>query len=221
MVDRLLRDPLWLLRLGVRALDDLHTLAEATRQPPPWVRDFGRRLDALHGQLGAAIPLIGELVALGTELRDLGRHVEVRARELRDEGRELLDAGRRLHATGEALLDEGRRLATTGTELLDEGGRLGATGKALAAEGRQLRDRGDTLVAREEALSATAERVEHLTGDLLEQLRMAMRFVPAATEALERLQGPAETMAETVEPLEGAAAAVGRATRRLRRGDQR
>lgn len=122
-----------------------------------------------------------------------------------EEVRERLDA---LLAEIVLLRTTAAGLNVTGRDLIDGGADLTDTAKALKGDTAELIDGGQDL-------TDTAKRLDV-------DLRTLQSFLPRLVQALdtlERLEDEIETVAETVEPLQGAAERVGRMTRRLSRSN--
>ena len=140
--------------------------------------------------------------ALLVELRD----VVVVAREIRDGGSELTATAKLMNATmlemlatAKALRRSAEQLDRTGTAIHDGGEELTATSKTLHGDTRELIDGGERLT------------------EVSEQLEEHMRVFRAALPKILELEEAVETVAETVEPLQGAAERVGRVTKRFSR----
>ena len=140
--------------------------------------------------------------ALLVELRD----VVVVAREIRDGGADLTATAKVMNATmlemlatAKALRRTAEQLDRTGTAIHDGGEELTATSKTLHVDTRELIDGGERLT------------------EVSEQLEEHMRAFRAALPRILQLEEAVETVAETVEPLQGAAERVGRVTKRLSR----
>lgn len=86
-------------------------------------------------------------------------------------------------------------------------------GKDLTEATRGQERRTEELISGGEDLTAVAEQ---LALDLA-VLRDALPRILEALDTVDRLEGEVETVAETIEPLQGAAERVGRVTRRLSR----
>lgn len=179
------------LRAG-QALDDLATLAERARRDPDPVEEARDRLDALLLELAAATVSIRELIDGGAELTGETKRTHATMRELLVVARGLLPAAVALRATGEKLHDGGEDLKVVA--------------QALEVDTRELIDGGSRLTAVSELLEADMRVFRAALPRLLESL-----------DTVEELEEAVETVAETIEPLQGAAAGVGRVTQRFSR----
>ena len=111
-------------------------------------------------------------------------------------------------------------LATEVTRLRMVAQSLDATGQQIVVGGSDLDQatrmqerRTRELIDGGEDLTQTAKRLD-------DDLQVFIAVLPRILEALDtvdRLEGEVETVAETIEPLQGAAERVGRVTRRLSR----
>jgi len=141
-----------------------------------------------------------------------------------DEARERLDA---LFAQVEALLAAIRsadasalKLATGGEDLLVVTRELDSTARTIETGGRDLRRTGETLDAHTQELIAGGQDLTAVAKDLADSLRVVRAAVPRLVEGMdsvEQLEDSVETVAETVEPLQGVAKGVGRMSERLSR----
>ena len=175
-----------------RALDDLAVLAERARREPDPVEQVRTRVDTLLVELARLVE-IGEAIVSG------GSDLTVETRGANRLMHELVEAARELQRTGVALDGTGRELHDGGQDLLEQT-------RALDAEGRELIDGGDRLRQVSEQLE------QHLR-----VFRAALPRVMDGLDTVESIEGKIETVAETVEPLQGAAERVGRVSRRLSR----
>ena len=175
-----------------RALDDLAVLAERARREPDPVEQVRTRVDTLLVELARLVE-IGEAIVQG------GSDLTVETRGANRLMHELIGGARDLQRTGVALDGTGRQLHGGGQDLLEET-------RALDAEGRELIDGGD--------------RLRQVSEQLEQHLRVCRAALPRVMDGLdtvESIEGKIETVAETVEPLQGAAERVGRVSRRLSR----
>ena len=175
-----------------RALDDLAVLAERARREPDPVEQVRTRVDTLLVELARLVE-IGEAIVSG------GSELTVETRGANRLMHELIGGARDLQRTGVALDGTGRELHDGGQDLLEQT-------RALDAEGRELIDGGDRLRQVSEQLE------QHLR-----VFRAALPRVLDGLDTVESIEGKIETVAETVEPLQGAAERVGRVSRRLSR----
>jgi hypothetical protein len=179
------------LRIG-RALDDLAVLAERASRDPDPVEQARERLDLLLIELSALIARAGEIVDGGAELTRT-------AKETNSIMRELL-------AVSGALLPATVALDGTGRDIVDGGAELTAVARRLHVDTRELIDGGSRL-------TAVSEELE----DDLSVFRGAMPRLMKGLDTVEELEDAVETVADTVQPLQGAAERVGRVTQRFSR----
>jgi hypothetical protein len=179
-------------RLAARAVEDLHAIAERARRDPDPVEEVRHRLDALLEQIGQLTALIGPLHAIVAELVAVAAGVSATGDEIVVGGRDLTGVARSLDARAGALIDGGERLRLS-SEHLD-------------AHSVQLIDGGEDLTAVAQDLAVTLRVFRAVLPRLLEGL-----------DTVEHLEEAVETVAETVEPLAGAAAGVGKITKKLTR----
>lgn len=95
---------------------------------------------------------------------------------------------------------------------------LEATAREIATGGDALRRRADILDAHAAEIVVGGADLTAVAERLATQMRMVTAALPRVLEALgsvEQLEDSVGTVAETVEPLQGAAEGVGRLTRRL------
>jgi methyl-accepting chemotaxis protein len=141
-----------------------------------------------------------------------------------DEARERLDA---LFTELEALLAairsvhvSARELGSGGEDLLAATRELDSTARAIETGGRDLQQTGETLDAHTQELIAGGQDLTAVAKDLADSLRVVRAAVPRLVEGMdsvEQLEDSVETVAETVEPLQGVAKGVGRMSERLSR----
>lgn len=179
-------------RLVARALDDLHVVAERARRDPDPVDMVRERLDTLIEGIDALALMVGEVIRGAGELTATGRGVDARAREVIGEASALRDASERLQAVGEEIVVGGRELAETGQGVDRRGGEIVVGGRDL---------------------QVVAESLD----ETLRVLRGALPRLLEGIATAEQLEDAVETVAETVEPLQGAAERVGRVTKRVGR----
>ena len=125
--------------------------------------------------------------------------INIAARDILAFGTELLAEAHSLNRTGQSLDQTGRDLVGGGEQLV-------AVTKAVDVDTRELIDGGEDLTAVSESLAAD-----------LRVFRAALPRLLQGLDTVEDLEEAVETVAETVEPLQGAAERVGRVTRRLSR----
>lgn len=176
----------------VQALDDLATLAERARRDPDPVEEARDRLDALLLELAAATVSIRELIGGGAELTDETRRTHATMRELLAVSRGLLPATVALRTTGERLHSGGEDLTVVA--------------QALEVDTRELIDGGARLTGVSEQLETD-----------LRVFRAALPRLLESLDTVEELEEAVETVADTIEPLQGAAERVGRVTQRFSR----
>jgi hypothetical protein len=114
------------------------------------------------------------------------------AREIVEGGRDLTDTAKQVDLTGRMIHDGGKDLE--------------AVARGVEARGAEIRDGGADL-------TQVATRLEIDMRALLSALPKIM----SAVDVVEELEGAVETVAETIEPLQGTAERVGRVTQRLSR----
>jgi hypothetical protein len=105
---------------------------------------------------------------------------------------------------GESLVETGRAVDRTGREIVSGGHDLDQTGRAVDRTGREIVAGGQDLIEVAASLDET-----------LRVFRAALPRLLQGIDTAEQLEEAVETVAETVEPLQGAAKRVGRVTRRL------
>jgi hypothetical protein len=175
-----------------KALDDLAVLADRARREPDPVEALRTRVDTLLVELARLVEVAEAIVAGGTDLT-----LETRAASGRMQ--EVVGAARELQRTAVALDGTGRELHDGGQDLLE-------STRSLDADGRELIDGGDRL------RQVTEQLEQHLR-----VFRAALPRVMHSLDTVESIEGKIETVAETVEPLQGAAERVGKVSRRLSR----
>ena len=176
----------------VKALDDLTALADRARRDPDPVEQAREKLDLLLVELAAVVHTGREIIDGGAELTQVARATHATTFELLEIARALLPTGLALDATGERLILGGQDLEASAAQ--------------LHVDTRELIDGG-------ERLTAVSEQLE-------EDLRVFRAALPRMLEGLdmvEELEGAVETVADTIEPLQGAAERVGRVTQRFGR----
>ena len=141
-----------------------------------------------------------------------------------DEARARLDA---LFAELETLVSAIRAvdasavvLAAGGEDLLDATRALNSTALTIESGGRDLRHTGEVLDGHTQELIAGGQDLTAVAKDLADSLRILRGALPRLLEgldAVEELETSVETVAETVEPLQGVARGVGRVTDRMSR----
>ena len=128
------------------------------------------------------------------------------AREIRDGGRELTEVAKGVLVMGTALHETAMALDTTGRTIVVGGQDLVAVAATLDGDTRELIDGGKDLT--------------EVSKDLEQHARIFRAALPRLLKGLdtvEELETAVETVAETVEPLQGAAERVGRVTDRFSR----
>ena len=125
----------------------------------------------------------------------------------------LLAAIRTVDATALAL-------GTGGEDLLVATRSLNSTARTIETGGRELRRTGEVLDDHTQELIAGGQDLTAVAKDLADSLRVLRAALPRLLEGLdsvEQLEESVETVAETVEPLQGVAKGVGRVSSRLSR----
>jgi hypothetical protein len=141
-----------------------------------------------------------------------------------EEARERLDA---LFTELETLIAGIRKvdgsavaLAAGGEDLLLATRSLNSTARAIETGGRGLRRTGEVLDEHTQQLITGGQDLTAVAKDLADSLRVLRAALPRLLEGLdsvEQLEESVETVAETVEPLQGVAKGVGRVSDRLSR----
>ena len=141
-----------------------------------------------------------------------------------DEARERVDA---LFTELETLIAAVRKvdasavaLGAGGEDLLLATRSLDSTAHAIETGGRELRRTGDVLDEHTQELITGGQDLTAVAKDLADSLRVLRVALPRLLEGLdsvEQLEESVETVAETVEPLQGVAKGVGRVSDRLSR----
>ncbi len=139
--------------------------------------------------------LVAELRTLNAQAPDLN----AAARELTAVARELIDGGAELTATAQRLNLIAREIVLGGEDLT-------ATARLLHVDTRELIDGGERLT------EATEEADAHMR-----VFRAALPRLLDGLDTVEELEAAVEVVADTVEPLQGAAERVGRVTQRFSR----
>ena len=141
-----------------------------------------------------------------------------------DEARRRLDA---LFTQLEALLAAIRKvdaravtLGAGGEDLVVATHELNSTARKIETGGRDLRRTGEVLDDHTQELIAGGQDLTNVAKDLADSLRVLRTALPRLVEGLdsvEQLEESVDTVAETVEPLQGVAKGVGRVSDRLSR----
>jgi methyl-accepting chemotaxis protein len=141
-----------------------------------------------------------------------------------EEARERLDA---LFTQLESLLAAIRTVNASalavgagGEDLVVAARELDSTARTIETGGRDLRRTGEILDAHTQELIAGGQDLTAVAKDLADSLRVVRAAVPRLVEGMdsvEQLEDSVETVAETVEPLQGVAKGVGRVSDRLSR----
>ena len=111
-------------------------------------------------------------------------------------------------------------LGAGGEDLLLATRSLNSTARAIETGGRELRRTGDVLDEHTQELITGGQDLTAVAKDLADSLRVLRVALPRLLEGLdsvEQLEESVETVAETVEPLQGVAKGVGRVSDRLSR----
>ena len=141
-----------------------------------------------------------------------------------DEARERLDA---LLSQLETLVGAVRTvdasalaLGAGGEDLVVATRELNSTARTIESGGRELRRTGEVLDDHTQELIKGGQDLTAVAKDLADSLRVLRATFPRLLEGLdsvEQLEESVETVAETVEPLQGVAKGVGRVSDRLSR----
>jgi methyl-accepting chemotaxis protein len=141
-----------------------------------------------------------------------------------DEARQRLDA---LFTQLETLIAAVRTvdasalaLGAGGEDLLAATRELNSTARTIETGGRDLRRTGAALDDHTQELIAGGQDLTAVAKDLADSLRVLRAALPRLLEGLEsveQLEESVDTVAETVEPLQGVAKRVGRVSDRLSR----
>jgi DNA repair ATPase RecN len=116
----------------------------------------------------------------------------------------LIGAVSTLNREASALIGATERLRLLGAEIVSGGRDLVETGEGVERRGAEIVTGGQDLTAVAQSLD-----------DTLRVFRAALPRLLQGLDTAEQLEEAVETVAETVEPLQGAAKRVGRVTRRL------
>ena len=143
-------------------------------------------------EAAALVTLLSELVAEARQVNARALGVDARAAALVRGGEDLLEETRSLHVTAREIVSGGQDLDRTGQTL----------------DGHTIE-----LISGGQDLTAVAERLD----ETLAVFRVALPRLLAGLDTVDELESEVETVAETVEPLQGAAERVGRVTKRLSR----
>jgi hypothetical protein len=111
-------------------------------------------------------------------------------------------------------------LGAGGEDLLLATRSLNSTARAIETGGRELRRTGEVLDEHTQELITGGQDLTAVAKDLADSLRVLRAALPRLLEGLdsvEQLEESVETVAETVEPLQGVAKGVGRVSDRLSR----
>jgi len=190
--------PLALPRLLLRAADDLNTLADIVRREPHPMDALEQAISDIRHDLRATRAELRRAIESVERLRDTGTMLDADARDIVDGGENLLEGLTVLDARARALIEGTDRLDRVGERLEERTSQVVVGGRDLVETGRDLDGRLHAL------LPITAALQRHLPE------------IVQALDAVERLEQSAETVADTVEPLQGAAQRVGRITGRGR-----
>ena len=182
------RIPLRLAKLA----DDIGVIAEHSGRDPDPVEEVRDRVDLVAAELAMVAGMAKELVDGGAQLTQVARGVHATLFELLEVARLLVPLTAAVNATAERIVGGGED--------------LNRTGQTLDAHTVELIDGGARLTAVSEQLEAD-----------LRVFRAALPRLLKGLDTVEQLEDAVETVADTVEPLQGAAARVGRVTQRLSR----
>ena len=174
------------------------------------------------------VPLrVGQALDDLATLADRARRDPDPVEEVRERIDALLAELATLNAQAAELLVVAPSLVAVAREIVDGGAELTAVARALHATAREIVLGGEELTATARVLDGdTRELIDggaRLTGvseDMETHLRIFRAALPRLLEGLdtvEELEEAVETVADTVEPLQGAAERVGRVTQRFSR----
>ncbi len=149
-------------------------------------------VEEVRDRVDALIAQIATLNGLANELLPVAQAIVAVGGEIVDGGEELTGETRRVHAVA-------REIALGGEDLT-------ATGRVLDRDTRELIDGGERLTA-----------VTELMESHMRTFRAALPRLLEGLDTVEELEEAVETVADTVEPLQGAAERVGRVTQRFSR----
>jgi hypothetical protein len=125
----------------------------------------------------------------------------------------LIRAIRTVDATGVAL-------GAGGEDLLLATRELNSTARLIEAGGRDLRRTGELLDDHTQELIAVGKDLTAVAKELAHSMRVLRTAFPQLLDGMDsvaQLEESVETVAETIEPLQGVARGVGRASERLSR----
>ena len=179
------------------------------------------------GPLEVILAPLRAVQAVGRAAEDL-HDLAQRARSDPDPVEEARDRIDKLLVEVETLVASARSLDTTAASVRDGGEDLlhavravDITAGAIVEGGRDLRQTGDTLDAHTRELIAGGRELTEVAREMASSLRVFRAALPRlldGLETVEELEDAVETVADTVEPLQGVAEGVGRVTARLSRG---
>ena len=189
-----------------KLLDDISVIAEHSGRDPDPVEEVRDRVDLVSAELAMVAGMAKELVDGGAELTAVARGMHATMFELLQTAQALVPMSAALEVTAEHIVVGGDDLNRTGMTIHEGGRDLLAAVQRLDRHTIDLIDGGKDLVT-------VSERLD-------EDLRVFRAALPRLMEGLdvvEQLEDSVETVAETVEPLQGAAERVGRVTLQLTR----
>jgi hypothetical protein len=152
-------------RLLMRALDDVHAIAEAARRLPTIEALLTEQFEILNRQADDLIRIGESVIEMGTEANArLGDGIEV---------------GRMLHERGEALMAAGERL-------LEQGAQMERRAAQLDGRAVEMKEQSDLVIA---AAREVAERGAEVAAALptLEQLAATTEPLQPAIERFSRM----------------------------------
>jgi hypothetical protein len=123
----------------------------------------------------------------------------------------LIVVAERLQITAAEIVTGGQDLVATGLAVDRTGREIVTGGRDLVETAERVEDRGTEIVVGGQDLTAVAASLD----ETLRVFRAALPRLLEGIDTAEHLEEAVETVAETVEPLQGAAERVGRVTRRL------
>ena len=157
-------------RLLMRALDDLHAIAEASRRLPTIEAMLTEQFEILNRQADELIRIGNDVIAMGREANaGLTEGVEV---------------GRRLHERGEALLEAGERVLDQGRRIEEQAERILAQGKSMEDHAAQVDQRAVEMMEQSERVIEAAREVAVRGAEVAAALP-ALEQMAAATEPLQ------------------------------------
>jgi hypothetical protein len=200
-------------RLVLRALDDLHTLAQAAGDLAHVARvgadmvaaaermerrlesaaDLGERIEQRGAEVVAAAAQIEDLLTLGGRIEERGAELVAAAARVD----ELISLGDRIEKQGRALVRRADKMDERAGELVD---RLDKQALALLEQSKALYEQAAAILAQGERVEHAAREVAGRGAELVEALPLMQR----ALEMAEPLEGAVERLGRMVDRLPGA-----------------